>query len=186
MKKIRNAILALFCISALALAQRVVCQYDRSLDFSQFHTYKWVTVGSSSGISQATAENIVSLVNAQLAQKRLAPVAGDRVPDLYVAYQTSVAPQQQELNWFNSGGDWKASFGQASTETIETGTLVIDFYDPAQKQLVWRGTATNSLDPSANTDKNYNNLQKAITKLLRPFPPEQRRTGDKRATALAK
>lgn len=178
--------LTVFCVSALALAQKVACQYDRSLDFSQFHTYKWVTVGSSSGISQATAETIVNLVNAQLAQKRLTPVMGDRVPDLYIAYQTSVAPQQQELNWFNSGGDWKASFGQASTETIEPGTLAIDFYDPAQKQLVWRGTATNSLDPSANTDKNYNNLQKAIAKLLRPFPPEQRRTGDKRATALAR
>ena len=114
--------LTIFCLSALALAQKVACQYDRSLDFSQFHTYKWVTVGSSSGISQATAENIVNLVNAQLAQKRLTPVVGDRVPDLYVAYQTSVAPQQQELNWFNSGGDWKGSFGQpATTETIETG-----------------------------------------------------------------
>jgi hypothetical protein len=178
--------LTIFCLSALALAQRVACQYDRSLDFSQFHTYKWVTVGNSSGISQATAENIVNLVNAQLAQKRLTPVVGDRVPDLYVAYQTSMAPQQQELNWFNNGVDWKASFGQATTETIETGTLAIDFYDPSQKQLVWRGTATNSLDPGANADKNYINLQKAIGKLLRPFPPEQRRTGDKRATALAR
>jgi hypothetical protein len=186
MKKLRNTILTLFCLSALAMAQKVACQYDRSLDFSQFHTYKWVTVGNSSGISQATAENIVNLVNAQLAQKRLTPVVGDRVPDLYVAYQISVAPQQRELNWFNSGGDWKASFGQANTETIETGTLVIDFYDPAQKQLVWRGMATNSLDPAANTDKNYNNLQKAIPKLLRAFPPEQRRTGDKRATAIAR
>ena len=178
--------LTIFCLSALALAQKVACQYDRSLDFSQFHTYKWVTVGSSSGITQVTAENIVNLVNAQLAQKRLTPVVGDGVPDLYVAYQTSVA-QQQELNWFNSGGAWKGSFGQpAATETIDTGTLVIDFYDPAQKQLVWRGMATNTLDPAANTDKNYNNLQKAIAKLLRPFPPEQRRIGDKRATALAR
>jgi hypothetical protein len=91
------------------------------------------------------------------------------------------------LNWFNSGGAWKGSFGQAATtDTIDTGTLVIDFYDPAQKQLVWRGMAANTLDPSANTDKNYNNLQKAIAKLLRPFPPEQRRMGDKRATAVAR
>jgi hypothetical protein len=186
MKKIQNMILTIFCLSALALAQKVACQYDRSLDFSQFHTYKWVTVGGSSGISQATAESIVNLVNTQLAQKRLTPVLGDRVPDLYVAYQASVAPQQQQLDWFNSGGAWKGSFGQATTETIDTGTLAIDFYDPAQKQLVWRGIATNSLDPSTSSDKNYNNLQKAIAKLLRPFPPEQRRSGDKRATAVAR
>jgi hypothetical protein len=176
---------AIFCLSALALAQKVACQYDRSLDFSQFHTYKWVTVGGSPGITQATAENIVNLVNTQLAQKRLTPVVGDRVPDLYVAYQASVA-QQQQLDWFNSGGAWKGSFGQATMETIDTGTLVIDFYDPAQKQLVWRGSATNTLDPSAKTDKSFNNLQKNIVKLLRPFPPEQRRSGDKRATALAR
>src|SRR5580765_102261 len=114
MRRIRNTMLTILCLSALALAQKVACQYDRSLDFSQFHTYKWVTVGNSSGITQATAENIVSLVNAQLAQKRLTPVVGDRVPDLYVAYQTSVA-QQQELNWFNSCAAFKRSFGQAAT-----------------------------------------------------------------------
>jgi hypothetical protein len=176
--------LAIFCCGALALAQKVVCQYDRGVDFSQFHTYKWVTIGGSPGISQVTAENIVNLVNTQLAQKRLTPVVGDKTPDLYVGYQTSMT-QQQQLNWFNSGGAWRGSFGPATPETIDAGTLVIDFYDPTEKQLVWRGTATNTLDASSNAAKNYNNLQKAIAKLLKPFPPEPRRSADKRATAFA-
>jgi hypothetical protein len=171
MRRMRNTILAILCCSALALAQKVVYQYDRAMDFSNFHTYKWVTIQGSSGISQITATNIVNLVNTQLAQKGLMPVMGDQAPDLYVGFQTSVTAQQQ-LNWFNSGGPWMGSFGQASTSTIDTGTLVIDIYNPAQKQLIWRGTATNTLNPSSNADKNYNNLQKAIEKLLKPFPPQ--------------
>ena len=71
-----------------------------------------------------------------------------------------------------SGGAWRGGFGSATNETIDSGTLVIDIYNPAQKQLIWRGTATHTLNPSGNADKNYNNLQKAIEKLLKPFPPQ--------------
>jgi Domain of unknown function (DUF4136) len=170
MRRMRNTILAIVCFGALVLAQQVVYQYDRAVDFSGFHTYKWVTIQGNPQISQITAANIVNLVNTALAEKGLTPVMGGQVPDLYVGFQASVA-QQQQLNWFNSGGAWKGGFGSATTETFDAGTLVIDIYNPAQKQLIWRGTATNTLNPSSNAGKNNNNLQKAIEKLLKPFPP---------------
>jgi hypothetical protein len=174
MRRIQNTALAIFCCSALAMAQKVVYQYDRGMNFSPFHTYTWVPIGDNSGISQITAENIVNLVNRQFAEKGLTQVSGGQVPDLYVGYQTSVIPQQQ-LDWFNSGGTWRGDFSQATAETVDSGTLVIDVYYPARKQLIWRGTATNSLNSSSNASRNYNNLQKAIAKLLKPFPPEAKK-----------
>jgi hypothetical protein len=36
---------------------------------------------------------------------------------------------------------------------------------------VWRATATESLDPSSDPDKNYNKLKSALTKLMKNFPP---------------
>jgi len=53
---------------------------------------------------------------------------------------------------------------------IEIGTLVIDFYDPAKKQLVWRGAAASTLDIKKDPDKNYQNLQKAMAKLFKNYP----------------
>jgi len=47
-------------------------------------------------------------------------------------------------------------------------------YDPATKQLVWTGTATKTMDPSSNQDKNQKNLDKAMAKLLKNYPPKHK------------
>jgi hypothetical protein len=38
-------------------------------------------------------------------------------------------------------------------------------------QLVWRGTATKTLNPGKDPGKNYKNLQKAMEKLFKNFSP---------------
>ena len=51
------------------------------------------------------------------------------------------------------------------------GKLVIGMFDPASKQIVWRGSASNTLDiKKEDPDKNYRNLEKAIAKLFRNDP----------------
>jgi hypothetical protein len=45
-------------------------------------------------------------------------------------------------------------------------------YDPNTKQLVWTGTATKTLNPGSNQQKNQKNLDKAMEKLLKKFPPK--------------
>ena len=174
MKAIRAILSITFCVAVLAAAQRITCQYDRGMDFTKLHTYQWVTVGENTQISQITSRNIANLINTQLAQKGLVMVAGDPEADLYVGFQASVTGQQQ-LNWFNSGGPWFGSMGPASTSTIDNGALVVDFYNPARKQLIWRGSAAKTLTPSSNPDKNYQNLQNTIAQLLKDFPPPVRK-----------
>jgi hypothetical protein len=170
MKVIRIMVLAVACFSGLAPAQKIDAQYNRDINFSQFHTYRWIAITGSSALNQITAENIVNAINTQLAQKGLVQTAANA--DLLVGYQTSIN-QQQQLNWFNDGGPWMGGSGQATTSTIDVGTLVVDIYDPAQKQLIWRGiTATKTLNPSSNPDKNYKNLEHAVSKLLKDFPPK--------------
>ena len=43
----------------------------------------------------------------------------------------------------NFGVRW-GGMGTATSSTINVGTLVLDMYDPATKQLVWAGHATGS------------------------------------------
>jgi hypothetical protein len=62
----------------------------------------------------------------------------------------------------------------AQSSTISVGTLVLDLYDPASKQLVWTGNATKTIDPSSNQEKNQKNLDKAMAKLLKNYPPKQK------------
>jgi hypothetical protein len=44
-------------------------------------------------------------------------------------------------------------------------------FDPASKQLVWRGAASKTLNISKAPDKNYRTLAKAMAKLFRNYPP---------------
>jgi len=64
--------------------------------------------------------------------------------------------------------------GSATSSTINIGTLVLDMYDPGTKQLVWTGNATKTIDPSSNQEKNTKNLNKAMAKLLKNYPPQQK------------
>jgi hypothetical protein len=50
------------------------------------------------------------------------------------------------------------------------GKLVIGLFDPATKQLVWRGSAAKTRDIKKDPDMNYRNLEKAIAKLFRNNP----------------
>ncbi len=61
--------------------------------------------------------------------------------------------------------------GTATSSTIQIGTLGLDVYDSAAKQLVWRGQATKTLNPSKDPNKNQERLKKAVAKLLKDFPP---------------
>jgi hypothetical protein len=40
-------------------------------------------------------------------------------------------------------------------------------YDPGTKGLIWTGSATKTIDPSANHEKNMKNLDKSMAKLLK-------------------
>src|SRR6185503_20147604 len=83
--------------------------------------------------------------------------------------------KHQTLNTFYNGfgGGWRwGGFGNATTtvDNYKVGTLVLDMFDSHTKQLVWRGSASDTL--SSKTDKNIKNLDKGVQKMLKQFPPE--------------
>jgi hypothetical protein len=97
--------------------------------------------------------------------------------DVYVAYQLSVT-QSTAYNSYGTGGvgmgggwGWGGGMTTTTPETIQNGTLVVDLYDPAMKQLVWQATATKQLNPSSDATKNQANLQKAVDKMFKKYPP---------------
>jgi hypothetical protein len=164
--------LLMFTVGSVA-AQDVKYNSMPGTDFSKFHTYKWVVVPNAKYPNQIVDAQIKDAINSQLSAKGLTLTDSDKA-DLYVAYQTSVA-QQQQWNAYGMGGGWRFGGGMATatSSTIDVGTLVVDMYDPSTKQLVWTGRATKTLNPSSNQEKNQKNLNKAMAKLLKNYPPKQ-------------
>jgi hypothetical protein len=152
-------------------AQDVTTNAMPGVSFANYHTYKWVTVEGASYPNQIVDTQIKNSIDSQLQTKGLVKSTTDKA-DLYVAYQVSLN-QEKQWNAYGMGGGlrWGGGMATAQSSTISIGTLVLDMYDPSTKQLVWTGRATKTLDPGANEQKKQKNLDKAMQKLLKNFPP---------------
>ena len=153
---------------AMVVAQDVSTNAMPGTNFAKYHTYKWVSIEGGAHPNQIVDQEIKQSIDSQLAAKGLTKTDADNA-DLYIGYQVAVDQQKQWNAWGMRGF---GGMGQATSSTIDNGTLVLDMYDPGSKQLVWQGRATKTLDPSSNQQKNEKNLNKAMAKLLKNFPPK--------------
>ena len=92
--------------------------------------------------------------------------------DLLIGYQGAISKEKQ-FDGLPSRPPWWGNWGNTriTTSTIDVGKLVVGLFNPATKQLVWRGSASKTLDISETPDKNYRNLEKAMVKLFKNYPP---------------
>ena len=156
-------------LCSVAPAQTVRTSYTPGVDFSRFHTYKWVEIKGQPPDPTLDAQ-IKQSVDSQLVAKGMTKTDNDKA-DLYLGYQIAVDKEKQWNGYGMGGGLRWGGMATASSSTINVGTLVLDFYDPATKQLVWTGRATKTIEPSKNQEKNQKNLDKAMAKLLKNYPP---------------
>jgi hypothetical protein len=157
---------------AAAMAQDVSYNYAQGTDFSKFKTYKWVNIPGAEAPNQLLDQQIKQSIDSQLAAKGFIKTDADTA-DLYVGYQVSIS-QQQQWNAYSMGGmGWRMGGGMATatSSTIHIGTLGFDVYDQSGKQLIWRGSATKTLNPPKDPEKKQRNLDNAVAKLLKNFPP---------------
>lgn len=168
---LRIGFVLILAASGLA-AQDVKVNSMPGVDFSKFHTYKWVAIQGASHSNQIIDQEIKQSIDSQLTTKGLTKTDGDKA-DLYIGYQTAV-DQEKQWNAYGMGGGFRLGGGMASAtqSTISVGSLAVDMYDPSAKQLVWTGTATKTLDPSTNEQKNLEHLNKAMAKLFKSYPPK--------------
>lgn len=151
--------------------QDVRSNYMPGTDFSKYKTYKWVNIEGGSHPNQIVDAQIKQSVDSQLTSKGLTKTDSDNA-DLYVGYQISV-DQEKQWNAYGMGGGFRfGGMATAQSTTISVGTLVLDMYDRLAKQLVWTGSVTKTLDPGKSQDKNQQNLNKAMQKLLKNYPPK--------------
>lgn len=173
MSKFGVGLMLALLVGILSLAQDVTTNSMPGVDFSKYQTYKWVPIDGAVQPNQIVDAQIKQSIDSQLAAKGLTKTDGDKA-DLLIGYQISIT-QEKQWNAYGTGGmRWGGGMATAQQSTISTGTLVLDMYDPSTKQLVWTGRVSKTLDPSANEGKKQKNLDKAMEKLLKNYPPKQK------------
>lgn len=181
---LQGSILMLLFGATIAFAQDVRYNFDKSADFTKFKTYKFVPIKDAAPVNDLVDKQIKAGIEAQLSQKGLTKVDGDNA-DLLIGYQTAIG-QEKQFTSYDSGWGYGPGWGRGGwygggmstgmttgqTSTIYTGQLAVDMYDSAQKDLVWRGVVSKTIDTKAKPDKQEKNLTKALTKLFKKYPPE--------------
>jgi hypothetical protein len=163
----------MFLFAGAASAQQVKTDYDHAANFAQYKTYSWEHIKTKDPLD---VDRIKSAVSAALTAKGWTQV--DSGGDVSILAMESTQ-NQQTLNTFYDGfgGGWGwrrfggGGFGEATTttDTYKVGTVIVDLFDTKTKQLLWRGSASDTL--SNNSEKNIKNLDKGVEKMFKNFPP---------------
>ncbi len=182
-----SSLLALLLVTSRAGGQDVRYNFDRQTDFSKYKTYKWVEIKGAEKVSDLADKQIKGSVDAELARKGLTKVENGNA-DLYIAYQPALSKEKEFTSYstgWGYGPGWGGWYGggwygggtamtTGQTSTIYIGQLAIDMYDAGKQSLVWRGVVSKTLDPKAKPEKQQKNLDKAIAKLLKNYPPDKK------------
>jgi hypothetical protein len=173
MKPFRStAVCTLFFVAMLgaAVAQQVKTDFDHQTNFSLYKTYSWQEIKPANSLWDA---RIKSAVDAQLAAKGWTHI--DNGGDVaIVAIATTHTERTLQTFYDGMGGGWRwrgfGGMGESTTteQDYKEGTLLVDMYDAKTKQLIWRGSAEDTLsNKAANNEKNLN---KGVAKMFKKFP----------------
>jgi hypothetical protein len=157
-------------ILVTALVAKINTDYNHQTDFSKYHTYSWIGVRAGNELWQ---DRIQRTVNNALQAKgwMMVPSGGDAAVSAFGRTR-----EQDTLETFYDGFPgwgwrWGGGLGTATTtvEPTEIGTLTVDVFDGQTKQLIWRGTSSDSV--SGNAEKNEKKMDKNVEDMFKKFPP---------------
>lgn len=157
-------------------AQKVKIDYEKKTDFSRFKTYAWVQ--GTPVIDPEMDFYITNRVTEVLRRSGMTE-ASISAADLIVTYHAArntdlVVGTALDPTFAASGGVPLPGHGMwdaagSSPQHITKGSLEVEMLDRAANRPVWSGTAKHSL--SDKPADRWKDVQKALDKLLRGYPP---------------
>ena len=162
-----STLVLLSAISLTLLGFDVHTHRNPATNFAQYRTYSWLKVQMPHPIWEERAKTAIDQALAQKGWQRV-----DRGGDASIVANGTTSTKTK-LSDFYSGVDSQWGwYGWTTAPAIpvqyEEGTLVVDMFDFATKQLIWRGTATETL--SEKPEKNAEKFNHAVEKMFKKFP----------------
>jgi len=182
----------LWAATACAPSPKIAYDFDRSADFSAYHTYAWLSgdqekTGDRRADSSSVDMRIRIAVGTHLRLKGYQPLSEGK-PDFYVAYHIGLKDSSPSISTpyysdgmagraFSHSADTRAAGkpapgGNETPPSYLTGSLLIDVIDAASQKLVWRGTAAGEVDPGLTSQQRDERTKAIVQKVLSHFPPK--------------
>ena len=158
-------VVCLFALTAsCSSVHNVSYDYDKRTNFAALKTYDWLPVPKEVKVDTLVQDRIKNAVNSELEAKGLRMTSDE--PDFLIAMQ---AGTEDKVRYVPE--HWGYKYANYRRVEYEEGTLVLDFVDPASKELIWRGTAKADVDSKMAPEKIDKLVNEAVEKTLKNFPP---------------
>jgi|SRR5581483_4112566 len=175
---------AIVLVASSVVAQKIKVGYDKNTDFSRYTSYTVAEPGIQPARPLLYA-SIVGSIDQELKAKGLSRTQSDGdlilIPEGGAEYGlnrpagTPISPAFGGPPPAFDATMWTGSAGSlvSSAMYIPEGTLRLDFIDRTANKIVWSGTVKVKLDVEQKR-KSLQLIDKAVIKLLKKFPPEQK------------
>jgi hypothetical protein len=150
----------------------VTTDFNREWNFGPYETYDWVAIKSPT-LRDPLLETsfldsrIKNAVERELGIKGYSKSEED--PDFLISYHIG---SKSQVDVSTCGYHYPASphcwGGEIDAYTYSEGSLVLDFIDLKEEELVWRASAKGALYEDGESGKTLN---EAVEKMLKDFPP---------------
>jgi hypothetical protein len=177
--KLKDLIITISLIALLASCSslNISTDYDPTQDFSKYKTYRWARIKERDP-NDILSKNLLlrkkvqAAVNKGLQEKGFTKLDRGK-PDFIVFIHAGV---QQRMNVYRHGGYyyggwWGPYGGYTSVSHYKQGTLVVDIVDTEEKELSWRGIASDVVKSYSDPEALQEELDYIISAMLEDFPP---------------
>ncbi|MDE0885205.1 MAG: DUF4136 domain-containing protein [Myxococcota bacterium] len=168
---------------------RVNSDYDPVFDFAELKTYAWMekpNPDEASTIANNTllTDRIERAVDSVLQEKGLTQVARAEASFLISQHIGIQQKLQVDTTQFGYGygfgyGAWGGPIGgypsQTTVSQYEEGTLMIDFVNPDNKALIWRGTGQSRVRRASSPEEREQLVRSTVNQILAQFPPSKKK-----------
>jgi len=153
--------------------------WDRDADFGKYKTYAWAAQPETKPRNAQEAQQRNDLLD-----KRIRNAVDDELKakgftenqasaDVLVVYHLGTQDKINVTDWgYRYSYDyWGWGGRDIDVYQYTQGTLVVDLIDASTKELVWRGSATKTIESNPSPDKVEKNVRNAVSAIFAQYPP---------------
>jgi hypothetical protein len=154
----------------------VSTDYDPTANFAQYKTFTIMPMEQFKN-NTITADRIKAAITQALQGRGLQPVTSGA--DLQVEVFAKLSKETQAYTTSTGYGGWGYGWrggygGGMSTTTIQdvaVGTLIMDLVDSKTNKPVWRGIASDTIDPQSTGEQKQEKLNDGMKQVFAKYPP---------------
>lgn len=157
-------LLLVLAVGCATVITEISYDYDSSVDFASLKTYDWLPGQKTSTEFELVLKRFKNEVDAQLQAKGFRKTSSN--PDFQIGLQGS---SRTKTSRFQSSHNY-----HSEPFTYKEGTISLDFFDAKTGDPIWRAKGVGEGDGSDTPEQRAKTANKAVTKMLKNFPPPTR------------